>query len=127
MACHNTLVSHELSYNNSQELIACKVKLSTNQSLIACCVYRPPNRSVDYIAALYGSLESTVLSYPLDILWVAGDLNLPDINWTDSNIAGNNYPLPLNTAFLNFYWLLLSQYINLLNHCKSWSKSHGAK
>jgi len=51
---------------------------------------------------LCGLLESIVLSYPHDILWIAGDLNLPDINWTDSNIAGNNYPLPLNTAFLNF-------------------------
>jgi len=94
-------VSPEISYNDSQELIACKVKLSTNQSLIACCIYRPPNRSVDNIEALCGSLESIVLSYPHDILWIAGDLHLPDINWTDSNIAGNNYPLPLNTAFLN--------------------------
>jgi len=51
---------------------------------------------------LCDSLESIVLSYPHDILWIAGDLNLPDINWTDSNIAGNNYPLPLNAAFLNF-------------------------
>ena len=54
------------------------------------------------LLALCGSLESIVLSYPHDILWIAGDLNLPGINWTDSNIAGNNYPLPLNTVFLNF-------------------------
>ena len=103
IACHNTLISHEISYNDSQELIACKVKLFTNQSLIACYVYRPPNRSVNYIEASCGSLESIVLSYPHDILWIADDLNLSDINWTDYNIAGNTYPLPLNAAaFLNF-------------------------
>ena len=38
-------------------------------------------------------------TYPRHILWIAGDLNLPDINWTDSSIAGNNYPLRIKKVF----------------------------
>ena len=33
---------------------------------------------------------------------IAGDFNLPDINWTDSNIIGSNYPLSVNSTFLDF-------------------------
>ena len=34
--------------------------------------------------------------------WIASNLNLPDINWTDSNIIGNDFPLLLNSTFLDF-------------------------
>ena len=85
--------SHPLSY---------KIKLSNTQSLIACCIYRPPNRSVDYIEATCSTLESIILSSPNDIIWIAGNFNLPDINWTDSNIVGTNYPLSVNSTFLDF-------------------------
>ena len=101
IACHNTIVSHKIPYSGAQEVIACKIKLSNTQSLIACCVYRPPNRSVDYIEAICSTLESIILSFPNDIIWIAGDFNLPDINWTDSNIIGTNYPLSINSTFLD--------------------------
>ena len=48
------------------------------------------------------TLESIILSSPNDIIWIAGDFNLPDINWTDSNIIGSNYPLSVNSTFLDF-------------------------
>ena len=102
IACHNTIVSHEIPYSGTQEVITCKIKLSNTQSLIACSVYRPPNRSIDYIEAICSTLESIILSSPNDIIWIAGDFNLPDINWTDSNIIGSNYPLSVNSTFLDF-------------------------
>ena len=43
-----------------------------------------------------------ILSSPNDIIWIAGNFNLPDINWTDSNIIGTNYPLSVNSTFLDF-------------------------
>ena len=48
------------------------------------------------------SLENIILSFPNDIIWIAGDFNLPDIDWNISCIAGSNYPLKINELFLDF-------------------------
>ena len=34
-------------------------------------------------------------------IWIGGDANLPDIDWSSSSITSNNYSLPMNTAFIN--------------------------
>ena len=96
LACHSSLISHEISCNNTQEIIACKIELTNSQSLIACCVYRPPNRSSDYLESVCRSLENIIIPFSNDIIWIAGDLNIPDIDWNNSCVAGNNYPLKLN-------------------------------
>ena len=102
LACHNTLTSHEIPYNGPEEIIACKIELTNGQSTIACCVYRPPNRSLDYLESVCRSLENIILSFPNDIIWIAGDFNLPDIDWNISCIAGSNYPLKINELSLDF-------------------------
>ena len=81
IACHKHLTSHVISYSGTDNIVACKLKLSNNNSLLACCVYRLPNRSVDNLIDIYNSLETIILSSPNDAIWTAGDLNLPDINW----------------------------------------------
>ena len=35
------------------------------------------------------------------VLWVGGDLNLPDINWPDCTIQGHSYPIDINKRFLD--------------------------
>ena len=65
-------------------------------------MYRPPNRSLDYLESVCRSLENIILSFLNDIVWIAEDFNLPDIDWNISCIAGNNYPLKINEFFLDF-------------------------
>ena len=48
------------------------------------------------------SLEDLILQYPNDAIWLAGNFNLPDIDWNNYSITGNNYPLPMNESFLDF-------------------------
>ena len=33
--------------------------------------------------------------------WLAGDFNLPDIDWNSFSITGNNYSRPINQLFLD--------------------------
>ena len=35
------------------------------------------------------------------IVWIGGDLNLPDIEWKNCTIVGHQYPLVINNSFLN--------------------------
>ena len=35
-------------------------------------------------------------------MWIAGDVNLPDIKWSSHCVSGHNYSLNLNNTFLNF-------------------------
>ena len=43
-----------------------------------------------------------VKEYPNVPIWIAGDLNLPNINWNNTSIEGNSYPIPLCNVFLDF-------------------------
>ena len=35
-------------------------------------------------------------------IWIAGDLNLPDINWNNCAVEGTSYPVSLSNIFLDF-------------------------
>ena len=96
IACHNTLICHEVSYSGNHDIVACKLKLLNNNSLLVCCVYRPPNRSTDQLEHICKSLEKIILSTPHDGIWITGDLNLPDINW-------NNYSIVLLVTIIHYY------------------------
>ena len=47
-------------------------------------------------------LQSIILTNPSSTMWIGGDLNLPDINWSLNTIMGHQYPLSLNECFLDF-------------------------
>ena len=47
-------------------------------------------------------LQSIILTNPSSTMWIGGDLNLPDINWSLNTITGHQYPLSLNERFLDF-------------------------
>jgi len=65
-------------------------------------VYRPPSSDNHYLNDLCDQLTGIVSSHPNSIIWVAGDINLPDIVWSDHSINGNTYPLNISNIFLNF-------------------------
>ena len=77
--------------------------LANKPSLIICSVYRPPDRDVENIENLCKALESLCLTY-LDIpIWIAGDLNLPNIDWENYCIIVDNvYPMAICEHLINF-------------------------
>ena len=34
-------------------------------------------------------------------IWIGGDFNLPDINWTNETVVGHQYPIAINNAFID--------------------------
>ena len=64
------------------------------------------------------ALDDIIQAYPNVTIWIAGDVNLPDINWHNNTIISNRYNLAINSKFLD---LLsnhsLSQIIDFLTRC----------
>ena len=67
------------------ELLAYQIELSNNL-LIILAVYRPP-MSDSYLEKLCLEIERVCHSHPSAVIWLAGDLNLPDINWKTTSIS----------------------------------------
>ena len=59
---------------------ACRVSLSS-ESIILISVYRRPNNNYQYLTDLCSTIDSIINSNPNDIIWLAGDLNFPNIDW----------------------------------------------
>ena len=47
-------------------------------------------------------LTQIVKSYPDSPIWIAGDINLSNIDWLTASISNNAYPAYLCDPFLNF-------------------------
>ena len=48
---------------------------------LTCSLYRPPNNDVSYMTDLCNILTQIVESYPDSPIWIAGDINLSNIDW----------------------------------------------
>ena len=94
-------ISESLHLNTTAEFTAVKVTLVGEAPLIICSAYRPTNRDPDYLKSLCNVIELVNHTYPRSTIWVAGDFNLPDINWDRDTISGNQYPRQLNADFLH--------------------------
>ena len=46
------------------------------------------------------AIKTILQEYKKSILWIGGDFNLPDINWVDGSIQGNQYPKEINNCFI---------------------------
>ena len=58
-------------------------------------------------------MERICHSHPSTVIWLAGDLNLPDINWETNSITLHQYPLRINEHFIDFLASCsLSQLVN---------------
>ena len=101
IACCDTLASHDILIECTSELVACQIQLANHSSLIACSVYRLPSSSVSYLQNLCQQIEMIKTKFPNSALWIAGDVNLPDINWSNNYISGHSYPVSLNQSFLD--------------------------
>ena len=50
---------------------------------------------------LCSSLEFVTAKYRKAVMWVCGELNLPDIDWKTQSIVGNSNPVFINQRFLD--------------------------
>ena len=92
----------EIPINTQSELVACCISLTDSQSLIVCSVYRPPTTNASSLQQLCRDLDDLLSEHSDVPVWIAGDLNLPDINWNNCAVEGTSYPVSLSNIFLDF-------------------------
>ena len=63
-------------------------------------MYRPTDRNFQYLEELCLCAEKISRKFKNAVLWIGGDLNLPDINWKTMTIEGHAYPKCINERFL---------------------------
>jgi hypothetical protein len=94
------LICQKISIETSSEIVAIKIELVNHQPLVVCAAYRPTNNDVKKAIQLYQDMEKIANRNHSSILWVAGDFNLPGIDWKTISITGHQYRKPINEGFL---------------------------
>lgn len=96
--CRDAYMCRNIDIQTTCEIVSCKVDLQLG-TLLIISVYRPPYNDLTYMEALCNTIESLILDHPNSIIWIAGDINLPNINWSDWSTHSNNYSVTLSNLF----------------------------
>ena len=70
--------------------------------MINCSIYRPSTTDPTYLQNLILLLKDLAYANPATPIWIGGDLNLPNKEWSTNTIIDNHYPLILCDQILNF-------------------------
>ena len=80
-------------------------------------LYIPPNNETDYLEELCQAITDLSTSHNQSTIWIGGDANLLDIDWSNSSITGNNYSIPINTAFVNVVYDICAEQVVTFPTC----------
>ena len=72
-----------------------------SQELIIIGIYTPPNQDILYQQDLCTCICEIVRKHPNAFILCAGDLILPDINWSNESITDYRYPLAIKNSSLS--------------------------
>ena len=100
--CCNTYTCTRINITNSSEFVSCKIDLEEG-NLIVIAVYCPPNNNLAYAETLFETIERVVLDYPDSVIWIAGDLNLPNVCWNNWTVNDSTYPFVLCNLFIDLF------------------------
>ena len=78
------------------EIVDTRIECSKNTSFIVISAYRPTNNDDAYAHTLGNTIIDICNKYPKDTIWVGGDMNIPDIDWEENTITGNQYKKVIN-------------------------------
>ena len=102
LAVKNDLVCTPIYTSKNSELLAIKLQVSKSRSIIITAVYRPPNcTSEDQAKDLVDQLHQLRQDHCKSDFWIAGDFNLPDIDWENLTIRSHQYPAHMSSNYLN--------------------------
>ena len=66
-------------------------------------MYRPPNSDAAYLQSLCNLIQDIITDFPGAIIWIGGDINLPNIDWLTNSHNGNNYPVSFCNLVLELF------------------------
>ena len=82
------------------DIISKPADITTNCDIIFR-KYRPTNNDAEYTDELIYVIRKVFHKYKDAVIWIPGDLNLPDIDWATGTITGHQYRKQINEAFLS--------------------------
>jgi len=92
LACRDSITCQELTFDTNSEAVVCQVTLSCHQSVIICSFNRPLNNNIHSVKDLCDLFTNITTKYPNIPIWLAGDLNLSNIDWENTCTQGSTYP-----------------------------------
>jgi len=95
-----TLNSSNIKLITTSEAVFVKVQFKNKKPIVIGSIYRPTNNCRETCAAICETMHKIYSENNKAIFFIGGDFNLPDINWQDQSIFGNNYPLEINEKML---------------------------
>ena len=93
------IISEPVDIQTSCDIIFRKIHFSDSQTLIIRSAYRSTNNDIDYTNELLEVIRNICNKYSDAVIWLAGDFNLPDINWSRNAINGHQYKEHINETF----------------------------
>ena len=104
-ACNNDFCwqSIPIKLSCDAEVVACKLELKYSL-LIVIGVYRPHNSDLIYLQSLCQTIEDIIKENPAATIWLGGDINLPNINWSTNSPSGSNYPTSFCNLVLDLFY-----------------------
>ena len=88
---------------NSEFIAASFNTTSMKKPIIIGCLYRPTDDSTQYSQDISREMHQLFEKYRTNPIWIGGDANLPDIDWSTDTIKGHQYPIPINQQFLDTF------------------------
>ena len=94
LAINNDLHSTEVKLSNRMcEMVTARFSVRKIQVVVSTTYPPPPPRSdLDYATLYMDNLREMANMHNSAIILAGGDFNLPDIQWNDMSIAGNQNP-----------------------------------
>ena len=107
IAVKTDLVCTPVYNSKDYELLAAKLKISKTKSVLIAALYRPPNCTAEIDARnTVEELTKLRTDHPKCDFWIAGDFNLPDVNWKSLSTTSHQNPQCMS-----------QEYINIPSHC----------
>ena len=101
LAVKSNLTISQIHRPRGIEAVTVKIKISKHQHLIVSSIYRPPNSNIDYMENICRAICEMKAESGNSTVWIGGDMNLPDIEWENLTIIGNQNPTELNCKFID--------------------------
>ncbi|XP_066911983.1 uncharacterized protein [Clytia hemisphaerica] len=96
----------------SSDIVAIKIT-TFEKPVILCACYRSPSNKKNENKQILSKLNQLLSRYKNIPIWLAGDFNLPDIDWTTNSIVSSKNTAELNDDFLELFDKhKLSQHVN---------------
>jgi hypothetical protein len=94
----------EVLNSDTSEFVAASFNTtSSKKPIIIGCLYRPTDNNISYATDLCKEIQNLYSKNRNSSIWLGGDANLPDIDWSTDNIRGHQYSIPINQTFIDTF------------------------